>query len=124
MARIIASEYASICLDEGYHNYIPILVFLRGVDFRVEYEQFSLDNLLQYVAAPKNNPEASTRKILLLLDRLDEYGNSSTAEKQLPLIYKLDELRGHYPNLKAIITTRLEDKILDGQKINVDTYVR
>jgi NACHT domain len=124
MARMIASEYASICLVKGYHNYIPILVFLKGVDLRVEYEGLSLDNLLQFVVAPKLNPEASTRKILLILDGLDEYGSSTNTENQLRLIDKLDELKSNYPNIKAIITTRLEDKILENQGINIDTYVR
>jgi hypothetical protein len=82
---------------------------------------YSLDNLLQSIIAPKDNKEASNRRILLILDSLDEYINNS----QKSLIHKLDELRNRYPNIKTMITTRLEDKILDKQGFkNVDKYVR
>ena len=34
------------------------------------------------------------------------------------------KLYGKYPNIKIIITTRLEDNILSDHRINVDKYVR
>jgi uncharacterized protein YjbI with pentapeptide repeats len=120
MVRMIASEYASICLDKGYNNQIPVVVFLKDEDLRVEYKQYSLDNILQFIVAPVNNQESRNRKILLILDGLDEYNKDGTKL----LIHKLDELRDKYPNVKAIITTRLEDKVLDDQKIKSDKYVR
>ena len=84
MARMLVSEYASVCLDEGIHNYIPILVFLNE-DFRVEYGQYSLDNLLENIIAPKNNEQSSKRKILLILDGLDEYGKNTEKQQSPPL---------------------------------------
>jgi hypothetical protein len=128
MARVIASEYATSYLDEtgdpAKHktgNYIPILIFLRD-GLKVEYNQDSYDslhNVFDSIIAPSDNKEARKREILLILDGLNEYD-----EKETRLIDKLDELHGKYPNIKAIITTRLEADILSSQKIKADSYAR
>jgi uncharacterized protein YjbI with pentapeptide repeats len=126
LARMIASEYATNYLENVESaasfttgEYIPILVPLKN-GLRVEYENSSLDNLLNTIVAPKNNPGANTREILLILDGLDEYNEN---EK---LVNKLDTLYGDYRNLRLIITTRLVLELLTRQGINTahTPYIR
>jgi len=93
---------------QSTENYIPILVFLRN-GLRVEYKQYSLENLLKKIVAPdKNNLGASYRNIMLILDSLDEYNNNAKEK----LYDTLEALRDKYTNLKSIVTTRLEAELL------------
>jgi uncharacterized protein YjbI with pentapeptide repeats len=124
LARMIASEYAANYLDNVESGasfttgeYIPIFVPLKN-GLRVEYENFSLDNLLNTVVAPKSNPGSNTREILLILDGLDEYNGIET------LVNKLDTLYSEYRNLRLIITTRLVLELLTRQGINTASYIR
>jgi uncharacterized protein YjbI with pentapeptide repeats len=125
LVRIIASKYATNFLDNTENpelptvdNYIPVVVFLRN-GLRVEYGNNSLENLINSIVAPPLNEEAKNRNILMIFDGLDEYDSPNNF-----LMDKIDELHGIYPNMKFLITTRLQEEVLKTHKIMVENYVR
>jgi uncharacterized protein YjbI with pentapeptide repeats len=127
MVRMIASEYATAYLNSDQDNasyknntFIPILVFLKdGLD--VVYYQDNLDYLLNEIICP--DEPSQKRKILLMLDGLDEYPYQNDIAN---LMTRLKELRNKYSNLKVIITTRLESGLPEELKINdsENEYIR
>ena len=116
LARITTADYASKFLQEDLdknHDYIPILVFLRN-GFDNVYYQDSLENVLTSISI---SDKEHNRKILLILDGLDEYkGDIQT------LMYDISSFRNVYPNMKVLITTTLIPRL--PSIINIDSYVR
>ena len=132
MARMIASSYASRFLyadktaitSKDNARYIPILVFLEN-GIEDVYHQKDLDLLLDEIVAP--NEEAKKRRILLILDGIDEFSDQTpeTIGKMFNDNIKKG-LRNKYPNIKVIITTRLKAGFAEQLKINDydNKYVR
>ena len=87
-------------------NFIPILVPLKGSNDLAKvkvYNQDDLDYVLDQIISPEQNQAAKRKKILLLLDGLDEY-----AGKPETLMDTLREYRKKYTNMKVILTTGLK----------------
>ena len=65
-------------------NYIPILVFLKD-GLKVEYGQYAtLDYLFEKIVAPSEIIGARNRKVLVILDALDEFQeNTPLMDKSL-----------------------------------------
>jgi hypothetical protein len=128
LVKRIASQSASNYINQadltGSENgsYRPILVFLKH-GLTVAYSEDDVDTILQEIVAPQDdkNPEVSSRKILLILDGLDEYRQ----DKEKLVNEKIrGEYRKRYPKMKVIITTRLQPKIRDLLHIEYDEYIR
>lgn len=115
--RMIASKYAErylqigkdplsqINYDEELHSYIPILVLLKDGLSHVYY-QYDLNYVLENITCPTEIKESSNRKILLILDALDEIHSSLDLSSLLNVI--VPDFLKKYPNIKIILTTRLK----------------
>ena len=112
----LTSSFASKYLDNpnDEYNYIPIFVPLKGNLQNIDDDQRSLNDVLKLIAPGE---EGKKRKILLFCDGLDEYGNE--ADK---LIESLRIKREEFPNVKVIITTRLEAGL--PQELDTSSYIR
>ena len=98
--RMIASKYAErylqigkdplsqINYDEELHSYIPILVLLKDGLSHVYY-QYDLNYVLENITCPTEIKESSNRKILLILDALDEIHSSLDLSSLLNVIYPI-----------------------------------
>ncbi|RLI45693.1 hypothetical protein DRO69_04740 [Candidatus Bathyarchaeota archaeon] len=115
----IALELVDKALDElnkksvAVEGYIPIVVRLRDAsDFKLMdvYNQQNIDNILKNIAG------GGRRKILLILDGLDEYRSDI-----IELWRYVREYHGRYP-IKVIITTRLLPEIPD--LLSIKEYIR
>jgi uncharacterized protein YjbI with pentapeptide repeats len=98
MMKMIASDLA-ISYLESDDGYLPIFSSLK-LKLRNVYNSENLDFVLSNVVAPRYISKVT--KILLILDGLDEYGESLSG-----LQNRLDSLRESYPEMKVIITTRM-----------------
>ena len=110
LSKMIVSKYSNqlLELDESilkninhlnYGKYFPLIIYL-GNGLRSEFNDWSLEYLFNEIIG--NDNESQKRKILLILDALDEYP------------YNIDELLkdvqkyyNHYSHLKILLTTRL-----------------
>jgi NACHT domain-containing protein len=112
----LTSDFATRYLIDpnSKNNYIPIFLPLKSKLKIVDEDQNSLDDLLRLIAPGE---EAKKRKILLICDGLDEYGDSRTELKNI-----LETKRKDYPNIKVIITTRLEAGV--PKDLLISTYIR
>jgi len=111
-ARYITHLYANRCLSNG-SDYFPILVKLRSGLNNV-YGTHGLDYVLNIVT---NDGQNKDRKILLILDGLDEYKGEIRE-----LIERINSYQGEYRNMKVIITTRLKEGYAN--ELNIENYVR
>jgi uncharacterized protein YjbI with pentapeptide repeats len=128
MARMIASYYATDNLYRDYNNegrtrrkvpkYIPIVADLKQ-GFNNVYHDESLKSLLQRIA-PVNNSEEMYKRILVILDGLDEYdGAKLNADNG-----DLQTYHREYPNMKFIIITNLKYGLLSRHQLNAGNYIR
>jgi hypothetical protein len=103
LAIYLAYKIASKYLEEpdNEYNYIPIYVPLKGKLTVIDKDQNSLDDKLSSIVG---EGEAKKRKILLICDGLDEYGEDVSKLRDI-----LGKKRSEVPNMKVIITTRLEE---------------
>jgi uncharacterized protein YjbI with pentapeptide repeats len=129
VVRMLASNYATgylyskrDAITSTNSGYIPIPVFLKDGLNNV-YNQNNLNYVLEEIVAP--NPQACKRKILLILDGLDEYPYPTDIGKLMNDILR-DKYRIRYTNMKVIITTRLKAGLHEELKINDhnNEYVR
>jgi uncharacterized protein YjbI with pentapeptide repeats/nucleoside phosphorylase len=111
-ARYITHLYANRCLNNG-SDYFPILVKLRS-ELNNVYGTHGLDYVLNIVT---NDSQNKDRKILLILDGLDEYKGEIRE-----LIERINSYQGEYRNMKVIITTRLKEGYAN--ELNIENYVR
>jgi len=111
-ARYITHLYANRCLNNG-SDYFPILVKLRSGLNNV-YGTYGLDYVLNIVT---NDGQKKDRKILLILDGLDEYKGEIRE-----LIERINSYQREYRNMKVIITTRLKEGYAN--ELNIEKYVR
>jgi hypothetical protein len=112
ICSILASRYLGE--PENNHNYIPIFVPLKGNFRSVDDEGNSLDDILKIVAP---NEEAKKKNLLLICDGLDEYEEDASILKKI-----LEDKHTDYPNMKFMITTRLESGL--PMKLNMGFYIR
>jgi uncharacterized protein YjbI with pentapeptide repeats len=113
LTSIIAKKYLEDPNNE--YNYIPIFVPLKGKLKNIDEKQSSLEAKLRSIAG---EGEAKKRKILVICDGLDEYGKDEAELKNF-----LEEKREkEFPNMKIIITTRLEAGL--PQKLGISSYIR
>jgi hypothetical protein len=112
----LASKYLEdINNGELDESFIPVFVPLKGKLRIIDETENSLDDVLRSIAPGE---EGKKRKILLICDGLDEYGDDVNA-----LIKFLDDnLRSEYPNMKFIITTRPEAGF--PEKLQIQSYIR
>lgn len=113
----LTSSFASKYLDNPNDgtNYIPIFVPLKGNLENIDEDQRSLDEVMELIAPGE---EGKKRKILLICDGLDECGFD--VDK---LFEKLREKHREFPNVKVVITTRLEAE-LPQRLISLSSYIR
>src|SRR6476646_4619189 len=107
IASTLASRYLegdSLDIDDdndgdSSQDYIPVFISLKDSD---DESGKYIENKLQSISTGK---EAKKRKILLICDGLDEYNY-----EEIKLKRALDDLctEDKYPNIKFLITTRLE----------------
>jgi hypothetical protein len=119
LVKKVASKYADEYLKaKTKSRYIPILVLLK-YGLERAYNDLNLYDVFDRIIAPdnNNNEKAFNRNVLLLLDGLDEYhDNDVDQEKNLAdnskdikmLMEKIENDFRKYPNLKVIITVRLQ----------------
>ena len=105
-------------------NYIPVFAPLKhgSLDTINENGQ-SLEDVLESIAPiVDGGGEARKKKIVVICDGLDEFIGSSIYE----LKSRLDALRkkDKYPNIKFVITTRLEANIPHEFITGLSTYIR
>ena len=112
LTSTIAAQYLKDPNNEC--NYVPIFVPLKGKLKNIDEKQSSLDAKLRSISG---EGEGKKRKILVICDGLDEYGKDE-AELKNDLEKKLENL----PNMKVIITTRLEAGL--PQKLDLSSYIR
>ncbi|MEM1558390.1 MAG: pentapeptide repeat-containing protein, partial [Thermoproteota archaeon] len=96
-------------------DYIPVIVKLGGLEKISEANVFHKENVgavLEIIAG--NN---KSRKILLILDGLDEFRG-----KINELLEEARNYHNKYPNLKVIITTRLKAGV--PEELKIEEYVR
>ena len=106
LIKRIAATYAKRC-NARNSEYVPIIVYLKNGLDKV-YHQMTLEQILEIIV-PLSNSQTSTekyeRKILLIVDGMDEYrGNEGIIN--LILKYKKNIFE-KYKNIKVILTTRL-----------------
>jgi uncharacterized protein YjbI with pentapeptide repeats len=121
LAKKIASKYANDFLERN-GKFIPIIVLNNRL--RKVYGDYNLDNVLNRIIAPdkNSNEKAFGRKILLILDGLDDYSDNSNDAKNL--IDKIETIFGNYRNVKVIITTRLQYELPNKLPIIGEQYLR
>ena len=119
LVKKVASKYAAEYLKvKTKSQYIPILVLLK-YGLERAYNDLNLYEVFDRIIAPdnNNNEKAFNRNVLLLLDGLDEYhDNDVDQEKNLAdnskdikmLMEKIENDFRKYPNLKVLITVRLQ----------------
>lgn len=118
--KILAANLATKCIanpsNPGYA--IPIVVTLNSKLDSV-YGDLDLDSLLDEIAP--TDEDKKNRRILLILDGLDEYPDNKET-----LIKKIEKYWPQYRQLKVIFTTRLESGFPEILKIhqNEGQYVR
>ena len=107
LGRRMAARYASNFPDNNDH--LPVFVSIKeGQRLNNVYEQLNLDELLDDIISLRGaDEEAKRRKILLILDGLDEYSDNDEEIKEFINDKIKKEYFTAYPNLKCIITTRL-----------------
>ncbi len=114
----ITAFLASVYLDDPENienNYIPIFVPLKGKLEIIDESDSSLEDKLHQIAPRESG---KNKKILLICDGLDEYGEDIEMLRQ-----KLDRIRERYPFMQIIITTRLAAGI--PYKLgNISSYIR
>lgn len=116
-AIYLTSYFASKYLEDpdNQYNYIPIFV-PKGKLTNIDEHQSSLDDKLRSIAG---EGEGKKKKILIICDELDEYGDN---ESKLTMFRKKHS--DDHPNIKVIITTRLKAGLLGPQKLDVSSYIR
>ncbi|MFZ0512289.1 MAG: NACHT domain-containing protein [Candidatus Nitrosopolaris sp.] len=117
LAIYVAYKIASKYLEEpdNEYNYIPIFVPLKDKLAVTDEDQNSLDDKLRSIIG---KGEAKKRKILLICDGLDEYGEDVSKLRDILGKKRSEDL----PNMKVIITTRLEAGL--PQKLDISSYIR
>ncbi len=125
IASDLASRYLSVNINSipsnSIDSYIPILVVLNK-GLRVEYQGNwnNLDDILDSIIFPSNNVPSQSRKVLLILDGLDEY-----LDDKNDLMKYVNSILSKFKNMKAIITTRLTPDLLEeDMKVDIDRYIR
>jgi hypothetical protein len=116
----IASVYAQQYLDDPDRedNYIPVFAPLKDSLDNISEKGESLEDVLGLIA-PSASDEARKKKIVVICDGLDEYGSNIQKLKK-----RLDTLKHEkYPNIKFVITTRLEATPED-LRAGLKTYIR
>src|SRR5215813_3161152 len=98
LTSVIATNYLGG--PDNEYNYIPIFVPLKGKLTNIDEDQNSLDDKLRWIAG---EGEGKKKKMLIICDGLDEYGEDESKLKDI-----LGEKHKDLPNIKVIITTRLE----------------
>jgi hypothetical protein len=103
----LASRFASKYLDnpDDDYDYIPIFAPLKGELKNIDESQHSLSEIIKLIAPGE---EGKKRKILLICDGLDEYGDAAALLEWLQNKHEVE-----LPNLKVIITTRLNGELLE-----------
>jgi uncharacterized protein YjbI with pentapeptide repeats len=116
LAVYLTSTIGRMYLEDpnNEYNYIPIFVPLKDKLNNIDEDQNSLDDKLRLIAG---EGEGEKRKILIICDGLDEYG-----EAESKLMDILRKKRTNLTNMKVIITTRLEAGL--PQKLNLSSYIR
>ena len=110
LVKKIASKYAKESLESSI-QYIPIIVFLKK-RLRNVYRNLDLNGVFELIIAPDKvrNQKAFNRKILLILDGLDDYEDEANQDVKIFMEkIRTDFLKYH--KLKVIVTTRLKDEI-------------
>src|SRR5215467_6339650 len=117
LAKYLTSVIATNYLEDpdNEYNYIPIFVPLKGKLTNIDEDQNSLDDKIRWIAG---EGEGKQKKILIICDGLDEYGED---ELEDILVYFHDK-RNDFPNIKVIITTRLKAGL--PQKLHISSYIR
>ena len=113
LAWELARKYAENPYDPK--NYVPIVVRLDGIDKITSYNVFyqeNIDTMLNIIAG-----NDKSKKILLILDGLDEF----TGEVS-DLLNDVRRYHAHYLNMKVIMLTRLRTDI--PSSLGVEEYVR
>ncbi len=107
LGRMIAAKYARNFPDNN--DYLPVFVSIKeGHGLNNVYEELNLDELLDEIINLRGaDEEAKRRKILLILDGLDEYSDNDEEIKKFVNEKIKKEYFSTYPNLKCIVTTRL-----------------
>jgi hypothetical protein len=113
LTSIIAKKYLEDPNNE--YNYIPIFVPLRDKLKNIDEEKRSLEGKFKSIAA---EGEGKKRKILVICDGLEEYGKDEAELKN----YLEEKRENEFPNMKIIITTRLEAGL--PQKLGISSYIR
>ena len=113
LAKMLTINYATelINFPDLTRKFFPIYVNLsRGL--YVEYESFSLKNFLTLLPLNDNTYP------LLILDGLDEIIDVQNLHNEI------EKLRNEYPKLKIIITSRIQDDIIENHSLLIDEYIR
>jgi uncharacterized protein YjbI with pentapeptide repeats len=121
----LSSVYAQQYLDDPDRDnrYIPVFAPLKDSLDNINEKGESLEDVLELIAPVLDRREARKKKIIVICDGLDEYPSNNTHE----LKTRLDTLRrkDKYPNIKFVITTRLEADIPEDFKTaGLKTYLR
>ena len=117
LVKKIASEYAARC-KKNNDEYVPVYVPLKNGLNRVY--SGSLSNLLDNIIAYAKHD----RKILLILDSLDEYENQNHGNLK-ELNHKIrNELIPRYCKMKIIVTSRVNIDFPKIFEINGQKYLR
>jgi hypothetical protein len=82
LAIYLTSTIASKCLKDpdNEYNYIPIFVPLKGKLTNIDEDQNSLDDKIRSIAG---EGEGKKKKILIICDGLDEYGEDESKLKDI-----------------------------------------
>ncbi len=102
LAKKIAVDYATRYLNEPAVVHVPVFVSLRDKLNNVYYDN-NLDYVLDFIIAPETS---KNRKILLICDGLDEYGDNNDIKS----LFEKFEIKHNKElhNMRLIITTRLQ----------------
>lgn len=112
-----ASEYLSSDLENSSNLHMPIPISLKNPGLKTEDDEYSLDDILEKIA-PEDDAVKKYTPILIIFDTLEKYKDEETMGE------KIDELKKGHPNIKVIITTTLDQKLLVDQRIRVKKYSR
>jgi hypothetical protein len=94
-------------------NYIPILVRLR-YNFNNVYDQPNLDMVLDQVSSALGTNHIN---IIVFLAGLDEY--RGTVQNEINIVYEKSK---QFPNIKFVITSRMEAGFTQG--LQIEEYIR
>jgi uncharacterized protein YjbI with pentapeptide repeats len=118
--KMISANYASEFLNGSGYSRVPIPISLNNPGLKTEDNKFTLDFILHKIIAPGDNAAAKTRPILIIFDALEKYKDT-----EITIGGKIEQLKLEgFSSIKVILTTSLDEELLDRQQINVDTYAR